>query len=82
MFFKIYGASKIPSRGPIPAHILGNMWAQDWTALFDRVAPYPNLPSFDVTEEMQRQVRKSFSNLVIFLSTNFVRLERCSKVLK
>ncbi|MGH9673044.1 MAG: M2 family metallopeptidase, partial [Bryobacteraceae bacterium] len=25
-----YGASAVPSNGPIPAHLLGNMWAQSW----------------------------------------------------
>jgi peptidyl-dipeptidase A len=27
---KHYGASAVPDEGPMPAHMLGNMWAQDW----------------------------------------------------
>ena len=27
---------------PIPAHVLGNMWAQSWTNIYDLVAPYPS----------------------------------------
>lgn len=27
--------------GQIPAHLLGNMWAQDWTPLYELVAPFP-----------------------------------------
>ena len=29
-----YGAAAVPADGPIPAHLLGNMWAQDWTNLY------------------------------------------------
>jgi peptidyl-dipeptidase A len=29
----------VPAEGPIPAHLLGNIWAQDWTNVFDMVAP-------------------------------------------
>ncbi|WP_428263410.1 M2 family metallopeptidase [Haliangium sp.] len=28
-----YGAEVAPDQGPIPAHLLGNMWAQDWSYL-------------------------------------------------
>ena len=27
---EIYGGDKVPQGGPIPAHLLGNMWAQEW----------------------------------------------------
>jgi peptidyl-dipeptidase A len=29
----------VPADGPIPAHLLGNIWAQDWTNVYDLVAP-------------------------------------------
>jgi peptidyl-dipeptidase A len=29
----------VPAEGPIPAHLLGNIWAQDWSNVFDIVAP-------------------------------------------
>lgn len=32
---------KVPADGPIPAHLLGNMWAQEWGYLYDMVQPYP-----------------------------------------
>jgi peptidyl-dipeptidase A len=32
-----YGAA-VPESGPIPAHLLGNIWAQDWSNVFDLVA--------------------------------------------
>jgi peptidyl-dipeptidase A len=34
-----YGTSLVPSEGPIPAHLLGDMWAQDWVNVMDVVAP-------------------------------------------
>ena len=41
--------------GPIPAHLLGNMWAQSWSNLGDLLRPYPNKPDIDVTDEMVKQ---------------------------
>ena len=46
---------KIDPHGPIPAHLLGNMWAQDWTNLYPLVEPYKNQSSLDVTSELKRQ---------------------------
>jgi len=34
-----YGEDMVPLDGPIPAHLLGNMWAQEWSNLFDMLAP-------------------------------------------
>ena len=36
---KRYGEDKVPSGKPIPAHLLGNMWSQEWGNIFDLVAP-------------------------------------------
>ena len=33
-----YGEA-VPADGPIPAHLLGNIWAQDWSNLYADVAP-------------------------------------------
>ena len=33
-----YG-DEVPADGPIPAHLLGNLWAQDWSNLYDIVGP-------------------------------------------
>lgn len=35
-----YGPERVPTRGPIPAHLLGNMWAQSW----DGTLPLLDLP--------------------------------------
>ena len=34
-----YGADTVPPQGAIPAHLLGNMWAQSWGNLYDRIMP-------------------------------------------
>jgi peptidyl-dipeptidase A len=40
---KKYGADKVKPGEPIPAHLLGNMWAQDWSHLYnDLLMPYPH----------------------------------------
>jgi peptidyl-dipeptidase A len=33
-----YG-DEVPAEGPIPAYLLSNIWAQDWTYIYDLVAP-------------------------------------------
>ncbi|MCS6116710.1 M2 family metallopeptidase [Shewanella baltica] len=47
---KEYGDSIAPTTGPIPAHLLGNMWAQQWGNVYDLVAPDNADPGYDVTE--------------------------------
>jgi len=38
---KQWGADRVPADGPLPTHILGNMWAQDWSAVYPLVEPRP-----------------------------------------
>jgi peptidyl-dipeptidase A len=45
-----YGAAAIPENGPIPAHLLGNIWAQDWTNVYKLVAPANADPGYDLTQ--------------------------------
>ncbi|XP_035778203.1 angiotensin-converting enzyme-like [Anopheles albimanus] len=49
-----YGEHVVRRDGPIPAHLLGNMWAQNWRHIMDIIKPGP-LESPDVTGEMVRQ---------------------------
>jgi peptidyl-dipeptidase A len=46
---KTYGAAKVRPGAPIPAHLLGNMWAQDWSHVYPLVTPYPGQSSLDVS---------------------------------
>ena len=50
-----YGAEKVADQGPIPAHLLGNMWAQTWSNLYPLIEPYPGVASLDVTAALDAQ---------------------------
>ena len=52
---KKYGAKVVPPTGPMPAHMLGNMWAQAWGNVYDLVEPYAGMPSPDVSKELAKQ---------------------------
>jgi peptidyl-dipeptidase A len=47
---KKYGKDVVPPNGPIPAHLLGNMWAQEWGNIYPLVAPPHEDPGYDLTE--------------------------------
>ncbi|HEY0702726.1 MAG TPA: M2 family metallopeptidase [Candidatus Acidoferrales bacterium] len=46
---KKYGPGVIPADGEIPAHLLGNLWAQDWANIYPLVAPPNADPGYDLT---------------------------------
>nr|XP_022899695.1 angiotensin-converting enzyme-like [Onthophagus taurus] len=50
-----YGGQAIREDGPIPAHLLGNIWGQEWSNIQDIVLPYSQEKVLDVTDEMLRQ---------------------------
>ncbi|EFA06546.2 angiotensin-converting enzyme [Tribolium castaneum] len=43
-----YGPSQIDPKGPIPMHLLGNMWGQDWTSLLEMFPLSPNKIDLDL----------------------------------
>ena len=47
-----YGPGVVPERGPIPAHLLGNMWAQSWDNVYPLVAPKDADPGLDLTARL------------------------------
>jgi peptidyl-dipeptidase A len=47
-----YGAL-VPQRGPIPAHLLGNLWQQDWSNIYDLVAPAGEKPVYSLTDSLK-----------------------------
>jgi len=53
-----YGEDKVPLDQPIPAHLLGNMWAQSWENIYDIVEPYAGVADLDVTSTL---VERQFS---------------------
>ena len=44
-----FGSAVVPLEEPIPAHLLGNMWGQNWVNLIDLVAPVQP-DGYDLTE--------------------------------
>jgi peptidyl-dipeptidase A len=40
----------VPATGPIPAHLLGNMWSQSWGNIYDIVKPATTTPAYDLTK--------------------------------
>jgi len=44
-----YGASVVPEDGPIPAELLGNIWAQEWEDIYPLVAPANSNSGYDLT---------------------------------
>ncbi|MCK9538396.1 M2 family metallopeptidase [Dokdonella sp.] len=46
-------AGRMPDDGTIPAHITGNMWAQDWSALYPLLEPYPGVGNLDVDARLR-----------------------------
>ena len=50
-----YGADVVPPAGPIPAHVVGNMWAQTWANVYELVAPEEGDAGYDTTELLEQE---------------------------
>jgi peptidyl-dipeptidase A len=50
-----YGEDKVPLDKPIPAHLLGNMWAQSWGNIYDLLEPYSGVADLDVDRALTGQ---------------------------
>jgi len=49
--------------GLLPAHLMGNLWQQDWGNLWDVLAPYPNAGSLDINGALMAQQAKNLAEL-------------------
>jgi peptidyl-dipeptidase A len=45
----------VPANGPIPADLLGNIWAQDWDNIYPLVAPPNADPGYDLTALLKKR---------------------------
>lgn len=48
-----YGTDRVPAEGLIPAHLLGNMWAQQWGNIYDLVGPQGDGSGVDLTARIR-----------------------------
>ncbi|XP_056269094.1 angiotensin-converting enzyme 2 [Pseudoliparis swirei] len=62
---KLMGVYKghIDSEGPLPAHLLGDMWGRFWTNLYHLSVPYPEKTDIDVSQIM---LEKGWTELQLF----------------
>jgi peptidyl-dipeptidase A len=47
---KKYGSDVVPETGPIPAHLLGNMWSQEWNNIYPLLNVPESSAGYDLTE--------------------------------
>jgi len=45
----------VPANGPIPAYLLGNIWAQEWGNIYPVVSAKSADPGYDLTEILKRR---------------------------
>jgi peptidyl-dipeptidase A len=73
-----YGKELVPDGRPIPAHLLGNMWAQQWNNVYDLLEPYPGVSNLNVTSALKKQgydaVRMTRSAESFYTSLGFQKL--------
>lgn len=50
-----YGDQVVPKQGKIPAHLLGNMWAQQWGNIYELVKPENAERPYDLTQIIQQK---------------------------
>jgi peptidyl-dipeptidase A len=66
-----YGAQADRKDGMIPAHLLGNMWAQEWGNLYDIVAPPATPATYEIGDILKE--RKTTPRQTVEYGENFFR---------
>jgi peptidyl-dipeptidase A len=66
---KKYGGDLVPAQGPIPAHLLGNIWSQEWNNVYDLMDSPKPLQSYDLTKILQD--RKTDAKGMVKYGENF-----------
>lgn len=49
-----FGTAVVAPDAPLPAHLLGNVWGQNWVNVYDSVAPRDPGPGYDLTRLLER----------------------------
>jgi peptidyl-dipeptidase A len=66
---KKYGKDVVPPSGPIPAHLLGNIWAQEWNNVYDLMDSPKPAQSYNLTKILQD--RKTDARGMVKYGENF-----------
>ncbi len=73
-----YGKERVPDGEPVPAHLFGNIWAQQWNNIYPLLEPYPGVSNLNVTSALERQeydaVRMTKSAESFYTSLGFPEL--------
>jgi peptidyl-dipeptidase A len=56
-----YGEEKGQVNGLLPAHLMGNMWQQDWGNLWDMLEPYKGVGGLDITSALEKQYQDDYA---------------------
>lgn len=65
-----YGEDQVPAGEPIPAHLLGNMWAQEWGNVYALVEPYSGVSDLDVKASLQDMRKRQEDKLMAELGND------------
>lgn len=60
---EFYGPNHINRNAPLPDHVLGNMYGQNWANILDITIPYPGRSFLEVTPQM---IEQGYSPLIMF----------------
>jgi peptidyl-dipeptidase A len=66
---KKYGKEIVPPNGPIPAHLLGNIWSQEWNNIADLMDAPESPQSYDLSKILQD--RKTDARGMVKYGENF-----------
>jgi peptidyl-dipeptidase A len=66
---KKYGVELVPEKGPIPAHLLGNIWSQEWNNVYSLMDSPKPPQSYDLTKILQE--RKTDARGMVKYGENF-----------
>ena len=59
----MHQGADIKEDGCIPAHLLGNMWAQSWINIEDLATPFPDSPPVNITPALIEKVYTSYLHI-------------------
>ncbi|WP_454831664.1 M2 family metallopeptidase [Pseudoxanthomonas wuyuanensis] len=59
-----YGNERGQVNGLLPAHLMGNMWQQDWGNLWDMLQPYKGVGDLDITGALEQRAQGNYSAML------------------